>query len=253
MDGNYIKIDRKILEWEWYGNINTCRLFFHMLLKANWKDGKFQGRDIPRGSFVSSIGKLAEGTKLTEDEVRTAIKNLVKTGEVTKQSTNKYTVFTVVKYDLYQCTSQTNPKQIPSNSQTIPKLFPTIEERKKERREESNNTPISPIERFEEFWAAYPKKGNRFLAEQEYCTAILSGVPEEDLVKAAVNYAEHCQRQRTKNQFIKNPENFIRDNVFINYVKGEQHGRTGNDTGTNEKSLNDLMYEQGIGGEFDGF
>ena len=31
---DYIKLSRKILDWEWYGNINTCRVFIHMLLKA---------------------------------------------------------------------------------------------------------------------------------------------------------------------------------------------------------------------------
>lgn len=137
-EGNYIKINRKILEWEWYSNINTCRLFIHMLLKANWKDGKFEGKMIRRGSFVSSIGNLATETKLTNDEVRTALKHLISTKEITKQSFNKFTVFTVVNYELYQTVPKQVTNQVPSSSQSIPKLFPTIEEGKKERREERN-------------------------------------------------------------------------------------------------------------------
>ena len=62
MDGNYIKLSRGLLEWEWYTDINTTRLFIHMLLKANWKDGNFKGTTVSRGSFVSSIGKLAGET-----------------------------------------------------------------------------------------------------------------------------------------------------------------------------------------------
>lgn len=127
MDGNYIKLSRGILEWEWYHNINTCRVFLHMLLKANWKSGKFEGTTVPRGSFVSSIGTLAMELNLTVDEIRTAIKHLEKTGEITKQTTNKYTVFTVKNYSRYQdvteqipSESQTNPEQIPFYSQTIP-------------------------------------------------------------------------------------------------------------------------------------
>lgn len=138
MDGNYVKINRKILDWEWYTDINTCRLFIHMLLKANWKDGNFRGKPIPRGSFVSSIGKLSEETNLTKDEIRTAIKHLISTKEITKQSFSKYSVFTVKNYDMYQCFPNQNPKQIPSKSQSIPKLFPTIEKGKKEIREEIN-------------------------------------------------------------------------------------------------------------------
>ncbi len=124
-----INLHRKILGWEWYSDINTCRLFIHMLLKANWKDGKFRGTTVPRGSFVSSISKLAEETGLTNDEIRTAIKHLIDTGEITKRSTNKYTVFTVVNYNLYQITSQAEPRQDPSYSQTIPN------NRRKERKE----------------------------------------------------------------------------------------------------------------------
>ena len=53
MDGGFIKIDRGILDWEWYSDINTTRLFIHLILKANWKDGRFQGQEIKRGSFVT--------------------------------------------------------------------------------------------------------------------------------------------------------------------------------------------------------
>lgn len=98
----YIKINRKILDWEWYKNLNTCRLFFHILLKANWKDGKFEGKDVLRGSFITSIKRLSLETGLTENEVRTALSHLVKTGEITKQTTKKYTIITVNNYELYQ-------------------------------------------------------------------------------------------------------------------------------------------------------
>ena len=127
---DYIKLSRKLMDWEWYGNINTCRLFIHMLLKANWKDGRFEGKVIPRGSFVSSIGTLAKETALTNDEVRTALKHLISTKEITKQSFSKFTVFTVNNYSEYQDVPKQNPNQIPSSSHAIPTLFPTIEEKK---------------------------------------------------------------------------------------------------------------------------
>lgn len=99
---DYIKLSRKLLEWEWYTDVNTCRLFIHMLLKANWKDGRFQGADVPRGSFVSSISRLALETGLSEMQVRTALKHLKATGEVTGCQQAKFTVFTVNNYNKYQ-------------------------------------------------------------------------------------------------------------------------------------------------------
>lgn len=123
---DYIKLSRKILDWEWYGNINTCRVFIHMLLKAYWKDKKIEGTVIPRGSFPSSYGRLAEETQLTVDEVRTAVKHLISTKEITKRATSKFTVFTVNNYDAYQII----PSTFPNDSQTIPERFPTKEEYK---------------------------------------------------------------------------------------------------------------------------
>lgn len=135
MNGNYIKISRSILEWEWYQNVNTCRVFLHMLLRANWKEGKFEGKVIPRGSFVSSYSKLAEECNLTVNEVRTAVKHLILTGEITSKSHAKFSIFTVKNY----CGYQEVNKQITSSSQAINKQLTTIEEGKKERREEINN------------------------------------------------------------------------------------------------------------------
>lgn len=171
---DYIKLHRKFLEWEWYRNEHTKNLFIHCLLKANWKESKFEGNVIQRGSFVSSIDILANETGLTSDEVRTAIKHLISTGELTKQSTNKYTLFSVVNYDLYQPVSQAEPKQAPSYSQSIPN-----NRRNKEYKEinnicapESHDSNFDKDEQlqkdFEIIYALYPKKRGKTVAFTNY-------------------------------------------------------------------------------------
>lgn len=122
-----IDLHRKILDWEWYSDINTCRLFILMLLKANWKEGNFKGTTVPRGSFVSSIDKLSEETKLTKREIRTAISHLKTTGELTVRTTNKYSVFTIQNYDLYQCNNTQNDNQKTNERQPNDILSTTIE------------------------------------------------------------------------------------------------------------------------------
>lgn len=86
---NYVKISRKILEWGWYRDEHTKSLFLHCLLKANWKDGEFKGIVIKRGQFATSIPKLQVELELTSNEVRTAIKHLKSTGEITVRSYSK--------------------------------------------------------------------------------------------------------------------------------------------------------------------
>ena len=125
MCGNFIKIDRKILQWEWWHDINTFRLFVYMLLSAYWKEGSYKGKLIPRGSFPSTVSNLARETNLTDNEIRTALKHLQSTGEITNKSTNKFTIFTVNNYDLYQSVNKQDYKQITNEntnkSQTINK------------------------------------------------------------------------------------------------------------------------------------
>ena len=66
----HIYIDRKILDWEWYGDINTKAVFLHLLIKACWRDTKWRGMDIKRGQLITSIPHLADELNLTEREVR---------------------------------------------------------------------------------------------------------------------------------------------------------------------------------------
>lgn len=171
---DYIKLHRKFLEWEWYRNEHTKNLFIHCLLKANWKESKFEGNVIQRGSFVSSIDILASETGLTSDEVRTAIKHLICTGEITKQSTNKYTVFSVVNYDLYQPVSQAEPKQAPSYSQSIPnnrrnKEYKEINNICAPESHDSNFDKEDQLQKdFEIIYALYPKKRGKTVAFTNY-------------------------------------------------------------------------------------
>ena len=138
VNGNYIKINRSMLDWEWYSDINTTRLFIHLILRANWKDGKFRGTTVPRGSVISSFRKLADETCLTEREVRTAISHLEETGEVTHKGHSKYSVFTVVNYDKYQVIDTQIDNQETSNRHSNDMQSTTIEEGKKGRRKEGN-------------------------------------------------------------------------------------------------------------------
>lgn len=127
----FIKLYRKFLDWEWYSDINTSRLFVHILLKANWKPGQFKGTSVERGELVSSLDTLSRETGLSVNEIRTALKHLKSTGELTSKSHTKFTVFTVVKYDSYQQVNKQDNEQITSESHSINRRLTTIEEVKK--------------------------------------------------------------------------------------------------------------------------
>ena len=88
---SFIKLYRKFMEWEWYWNANTKALFIHCLLKANWKSGIWRGIHYEAGELITSLPTLSEETGLSIQQVRTALKNLESTGELTSRLTDKST------------------------------------------------------------------------------------------------------------------------------------------------------------------
>lgn len=120
MEG-WIKLHRRLLEWEWYSEPNTFRLFIHCLLKANHKEKKYRGQVVNVGSFLTSRELLSHETGLTERQVRTSLNRLKSTNELTVKSSRKGTVIQVVKFKEYQLIDQSNDQQAtnkrPTNDQ----------------------------------------------------------------------------------------------------------------------------------------
>ena len=88
--------------WEWYQDANTTRVFLHLLLNANWEDSRYRGYEIPRGSVVTGLHALSESLGISIKSVRTALKHLKSTGEVTIQTTNRFSVVTIANWEKFQ-------------------------------------------------------------------------------------------------------------------------------------------------------
>jgi len=94
------------MSWEWYDDLNTKCLFIHCLLKANHKGKKWRGETINKGSFITSRSHLSIETNLSEQQVRTALKKLESTNEITIESTKLNTLISIVNWDKYQGDNQ---------------------------------------------------------------------------------------------------------------------------------------------------
>lgn len=228
---------------------NTVIALWHALMsianKAGWPD-----------TFTVASSVLGLRSGLNASALKRARNKLATDGFIEWKARGgnlsaQYKIKSLVVQNYYKNEPQSEPQCEPQNE---PQCEPQSEPINKQRHKQKHNTPpISPVEQFEEFAAAYPKRCTGYLVETEYCNAVLAGVPEDDLVLAAQNYADTCRREKTAERYIKKPENWIRENLFMQYLKGEDHGSTGRNTGTHEKSLNELMQERGDTGEFRGF
>ena len=98
----FIKLHRRILDWEWYRDIPVRVLFEHLILKANYKNLRFCGENIQRGELATSRRSLAAETGLSEQQVRTALDKLRGTGEISSQAKGKFTLIRINNYAFFQ-------------------------------------------------------------------------------------------------------------------------------------------------------
>lgn len=111
----FIKLDRNILRWGWYGNANIFRVFVHLLLLASSTDRTLNGVSLKRGEALVTVEQLQNELTLSRQQTRTALSGLLKTGEITKSKVGRKSVYTVVNYDYYQA----KPTNLQAESSTV--------------------------------------------------------------------------------------------------------------------------------------
>ena len=138
LENGHVKLYRSMLNWRWYRDGNTMRLFLHLILTANWEDRDFETITVHRGQRVASRRTLSEELRISEQEVKTAIKHLISTNEITSESTSKYTVFTVNNYDLYQSLTNKSTNDQPTINQRPTSDQPQLKKDKKDKKDKNN-------------------------------------------------------------------------------------------------------------------
>lgn len=125
-----------MLEWEWFGDVNTQCVFIYLLLSANIEDKHWQGIEVKRGQLVTSVASIQQGIRgrrrmntISTQSVRTSLSHLKSTNEITIQTTPNYTIITINKFNDYQ--EVTN--KLTNDQQTTNKRLTTTKEYKKER------------------------------------------------------------------------------------------------------------------------
>jgi len=152
----WIKLHRRLINWEWYSDPNTFRLFIHLLLISNHTDNKYKGIIIKPGQVVTGQDKLSIELGLSRQSIRTALANLKSTNDITIESSRKGSIIQVVNYGKYQHVTIKQPTHQPqSNHETTSN---NNDKKDKEERKES----------FDIFWSKYPKKVSKTKTKDKF-------------------------------------------------------------------------------------
>lgn len=160
----FVKISRSILKWRWYKKPYTKCLFLHLLLTANISDSYYENIAVKRGQVVTGRKQLSEELGLSEQSVRTALKHLTSTNEISVESNRRYSLITINNYDKYQCNNQPSINQLLTNNQPTTNQQLTNDQphkknnkEEKEYKEEGNIDPAEVIGLFKKICVSFPK------------------------------------------------------------------------------------------------
>jgi hypothetical protein len=232
MDEGYVKLYRKIMSWEWYTTPLTCHLFIHLLLRVNHKDSHWRGQLIKRGSHITSISKLAYDSGLSVEQVKTALKHLQSTNDITKISSNKNSLIIVTNYDWYQTlygddNNQDN-KQATNKQQTNNKQVTTNKNEKNDNNEKNINIYVQIAEKwFEAFWKMYPKKVNKKKAKDKFIKICKDEKTYQAIMTGLRRQLHSNQWQKDDGLFIPHPLTWLNgerwnDEVEIKIQKSQE-------------------------------
>lgn len=234
-DKSFIVINRKILKWHWYDDVNVTRLFIHLLLIANWEDKKWHGILVKRGQVITGRKTLSKETGLSEQQVRTSLDKLISTKEITKSTTNKYTIITVNNYTKYQNYNQQITNKQPANNQqiTTTKQYNNITNNIISSSsiysfvEENLGRTLSPIE-YEKIAEWKDTELTRYAIKK----AILNGKYSIGYINGILNNyknnnitnVQQAQKEEEEFKSKKNNKSVKKENAFMKVLKGVDDG-----------------------------
>lgn len=136
MDEGFVKVSRKLLDWEHADNLALTGFWIHLLLMANWEDrGKLK-----RGEFFTTIPILASTCGISESTVKRYLAQLRATGELSTQSNHRRTKVHINQWNKYQSVQNEPTADLTADPTGEPTADPTyLYKRNKEVKKERSN------------------------------------------------------------------------------------------------------------------
>jgi len=216
MRQGYIKIWRKALDNEWLKNHKLWVFWCYCLLKASHKKHMvkigYQDIEINPGQFIFGRKKASIELKIHESSIQRCIYVLKKMGNIEIETNNKFSVITIINWDIYQsdeCHIEQQSEQQANNKRTHTRMLKNVK-----------NKYIADFSA--EIYQIYlseinPKQKSRSRALKNI-SSWLTKQSKEDLVQAIKNYKSVCSGRNPEHR--KDPANFfgVNEVYHIDYL-----------------------------------
>lgn len=141
MDQSWFKIYRKIIDWEWFSCPYTLKVFIYLLSVANYKKKNWRGLELQPGDVITGRKQLALSLDMSEQKIRTILERLKSTNEITIKTSPQGSVIHIVRYAMYQISTNESTNEQPTNNQQTTNEQPLLKkDRKIERNKDISNS-----------------------------------------------------------------------------------------------------------------
>ena len=138
-------------KWGWYKDQNTKDVFLHLLLEACYEPCFYRNHFLETGQIATTLKEISEGTGISVQSIRTSLNRLKSTNEITINSTNKFSIITLLNYSDYQGDNKPSNNQLTNNQQTTNKQLTNA----------SYNKEIKEIKKNKEYISSKKKRGKK--------------------------------------------------------------------------------------------
>lgn len=205
----------KLESWRWRNNPNKCYVFWSLLFMANFKPESFEKTVVERGQLIFSYDRLSAELRVPLQTLRTTLRDLVETGDITIKPTRKWSLLTICEYDSWQnagiqantqtvTIKGTQPVTITDTNIINNNIENNIKEKdsKESKKKETVYTP-----EYEKDFALYGRKGSKMKGFERWMQ-----LSEEDKVKMRQHIPYYLQSNERK--YLKDFEGYIHQRMF---------------------------------------
>jgi len=223
MNQGYVKLWRKSMGGGWLTNPKLWTFWCWCLMKASHKEYDLmvgcQKVHLMPGDFIFGLNKASEELEMSVRSIRTVFDFLKKSKNATSKTTNKFSVVSIVNWDVYQSNEIENDKQ----NDKPPTSHRQATDNKQTHKNVKNKTYT---DEFLSFWSAYPKKIGKDAAWKAW-NGRNEDRPEIRFILDALNQQKSSEQwTRNHGQYIPYPSKWLNQGWWANEVEIKKQQET---------------------------
>ena len=203
MSDGYVKLWRKSIDSRVFKSDGLWKLWTYCLMRANHKHQWVELRtgkgivevEVQPGQFVFGRHSAAKDLNMNAETVRKRMDKLKKIGNITIQSTNQYSIITIINWDSYQ--SEIKNSTSKSTNQVPTKYQPSTTDKNEKNEKNKPRKKIDPPDFVsEEIWNAFVEHRKQIKAPlTDYAAKLIfnklekanaKGVDPEEMLKKSI-------------------------------------------------------------------